>query len=205
MKAPFLLFDLDDTLYPASSGVLKEVNRRIGVFCADFFGIDEDEANRMRQGTHVRYGTTLQWLRICHGMKDPEPYIEAIHPVNIEDFVRPDPALRDFLSRIRNDYVLFTNSPLEHANRTLKALGLHDLFPRIWDLRRLGYRGKPHREAFHRVLGDLGLAPQEAILIDDSTVNIDGFRRMGGGVLPVHELDSTAWTSRLTELLDACS
>lgn len=203
MKAPFLLFDLDDTLYPASSGVLKEVNRRIGVFCADYFGIDEEEANRMRQGTHLKYGTTLQWLRVCHGMKDPEPYIKAIHPDNMVDFVRPDLELRNFLSRIRNDFVLFTNAPLEHAVRTLNALGLDDLFPRIWDLRRLGYRGKPHREAFHRVLGDLGLTPQEAVLIDDSTVNIDGFRRMGGRVLSVHELDSTDWRFRLAELLEA--
>ncbi|MCK5736348.1 MAG: HAD hydrolase-like protein, partial [Spirochaetaceae bacterium] len=168
MKAPFLFFDLDNTLYPPSAGVLQEMNRRIGFFCADYFGIDVVQANEMRRGKHHVYGTTLQWLRVCHGLKDPEPYIQAIHPVNITSFVKPNPALRSFISRISTDYILLTNSPMEHALRTLKALELDDLFPRIWDLRRMGYRGKPYREAYELVLDDLGIKADEALLIDDN-------------------------------------
>ncbi len=72
MNSPFIFFDLDNTLYPASSGVLQEMNRRIGVFCSDYFGINEDDANTMRRGKHALFGTTLQWLRVCHGLLDPE-------------------------------------------------------------------------------------------------------------------------------------
>lgn len=203
MKAPFLLFDLDNTLYPASSGVLQEMNRRIGVFCADYFGVEEDEANAMRRGKHSIFGTTLQWLRVCHGLMDPEPYIQAIHPMDMESFVNPDPALRSYIANLPGEYVLLTNSPMEHAKRTLEALDLSDLFPRIWDLRRMGYRGKPHREAYERVLGDLGLKAAEALLIDDNKANINGFRSLGGRVLPVQDMPISHWMNELTELLRA--
>jgi putative hydrolase of the HAD superfamily len=203
MNSPFIFFDLDNTLYPASSGVLQEMNRRIGVFCADYFGINEDDANTMRRGKHTLFGTTLQWLRVCHGLLDPEPYIKAIHPPNMEDYVNPNPQLRSFISALPEDYVLLTNSPMEHALRTLKALDLIDLFPRIWDLRRMGYRGKPHREAYEMVLGDLGLKAQETLLVDDNTANLDGFLNLGGRILPVQDKPVSHWMNELTELLGA--
>ena len=203
MNSPFIFFDLDNTLYPASSGVLQEMNRRIGVFCSDYFGINEDDANTMRRGKHALFGTTLQWLRVCHGLLDPEPYIKAIHPPNMEDYVNPNPQLRSFISALPEDYVLLTNSPMEHAERTLKALDLIDLFPRIWDLRRMGYRGKPHREAYEMVLGDLGLKAQETVLVDDNTANLDGFLNLGGRILPVQDKPVSYWMNELTELLGA--
>lgn len=203
MDFPFIFFDLDNTLYPASSGVLQEMNRRIGVFCAKYFGISEDEANIMRKGQHHSFGTTLQWLRVCHGLMDPEPYIEAIHPVNIEDFIKPDPQLRSFISTLPKDYVLLTNSPMEHALRTLKVLDLEDLFPRIWDLRRMGYRGKPQKEAYEMVLGDLGLKASETILVDDNGANLNGFTELGGKVLPVHDEPISNWMKKLTLLMGA--
>jgi len=203
MAAPFVLFDLDNTLYPASAGVLPEMNRRIGRFVADFFDVPMDEAERLRRIRPDRYGTTLQWLRICHGLTDPEPFIDAVHPADMAAFVEPDPELRDFLGRLAADFVLFTNSPREHAERTLDALDLADLFPRIWDLRRLGYRGKPHRCAYERVLGDLGLRPQDAILVDDSPANIAGFRNLGGRVLFVDDVPPASWIRDLSAALEA--
>jgi len=179
------------------------MNRRIGIFCAEYFGISVDEANDLRRDKHMIYGTTLQWLRVCHGLKDPEPYIRAIHPENIASFITPDPDLRLFISDLSADYILFTNSPMEHALRTLKALNLEDLFPRIWDLRRLGYRGKPHRDAYRRVLGDLGLRAEETLLIDDNEANIDGFRSIGGRVLPVGDISISQWVGELSMVLEA--
>ena len=201
MNRPFILFDLDNTLYPPSSGILQEMNRRIGIFCAEYFGIDVEEANRMRRDKHKIYGTTLQWLRVCHGLKDPEPYIKAIHPENVYDYVTADPDLREFIANLPADYILLTNSPMEHALRTLKALNLVDLFPRIWDLRRLDFRGKPHRESYEQVLDHLGLTAPEALLVDDSEVNIQGFKSIGGRVLYVGNLSIPEWISRLSGLL----
>lgn len=201
MSASFILFDLDNTLYPASTGVLKEMNRRIAWFVAEYFGVDIQEAEGMRKGKAAMFGTTLQWLRICHGLYDPEPFIERVHPTNMNEWVLPDTELREFLLNLPVDYALFTNAPLEHALRTLDALGVADLFPRIWDLRRLGYRGKPHRESYERILGDLGLQAGETLLVDDNQANIRGFERLGGRVMHVQDTMVSDWKNQLSEIL----
>ncbi len=187
MRHPFILFDLDNTLYPASSGILPEINRRILRFTAEYLNIDEESAEALRSGQTGRYGTTLQWLRVCHGLSNPEPYIRAVHPENLDNYVAPIPALRDMLQNLPGPYALLTNSPREHADRVLEALGIADLFPQIWDLRRLGFRGKPQRLAYERVLGDLGIRSHEAILVDDSPANIVGFEAIGGKTLFVDD------------------
>lgn len=197
----FVLFDLDDTLYHHSTGVLAEIDRRITQFTSQYLGLPAAEADAMRRRTISRYGTTLQWLRVCQDLKDPDVYLRDVHPVNLEDFIPPDPVLRRYLENLPADFVLFTNSPLEHAEKALKALGVEDLFPRIWDIRRLGFRGKPHKEAYLRILGDLGLRPDETVLVDDSLANITGFRNIGGHGIHVGKGPLTDWMAELDSLL----
>ena len=202
MTRPVILFDLDNTLYPPSSGVLPEMNRRITLFVAEYLNVDPEEAFRLRRGKTDLFGTTLQWLRVCHNLGNPDPYIDAVHPDDMENWVDSDPELRSFLSSLPLDYVLFTNSPMEHALRTLNALGLDGLFPRIWDLRRLGYRGKPFRSAYDRILGDLGLKARDALLVDDSPDNLQGFRDMGGATVSTEGKTPAEWMPALAESLD---
>ncbi|MCG8453348.1 MAG: HAD-IA family hydrolase [Spirochaetales bacterium] len=202
MVLPLPLFDLDNTLYPPSCGVLPEIDRRIDVFVADYFGVDLEGSQAIRRGKAAVYGTTLNWLMTCHGLTDPEPYLEAVHPKNLEDFIPQDAKLREFLCSLSSPLVLFTNSPSEHARRALAALGISDLFPDewVWDLRRLQFIGKPRSAAYETILKDLGLSAHQAILIDDSPANLASFQDMGGQVVasggPVQK-----WMSELTSLL----
>ena len=201
MPPPTVLFDLDNTLYPPDSGVMPEMNRRMSLFVADYLGVSVDEAREMRRGKPQVFGTTLQWLRVCHSLHDPTPYIDAVHPADMDNWISVNPKLRTFLEDLPVDYVLFTNSPLEHARRTLSALGIDDLFPRIWDLRRMGYRGKPDRIAYERILGDLGLHPRDALLVDDSRANLDAFSRMGGQVVSAEDRRVEDWMEELADRL----
>lgn len=201
-EKPFILFDLDNTLYSPATGVMKEMNRRMILFTAEYLGVTEEEASEMRREKPLLFGTTLQWLRVCHGMMNPEPYIAAVHPGDIESWIAPDPLLRKSLSSLESDFVLFTNSPLEHADRTLKALGIDDLFPRIWDIRRMGYRGKPQQDSYRRILGDLGLAAGDCILVDDNEANLSAFREMGGHIFPVRDEPVSIWFPLLEAELD---
>ena len=201
MPLPMVLFDLDNTLYPPESGVMPEMNRRMSLFVAEYLGVSVEEARDLRQGKPEVFGTTLQWLRVCHSLHDPTPYIDAVHPADMHNWVSANPDLRRFLEHLPADYVLFTNSPLEHADRTLRALGIRDLFPRIWDLRRMGYRGKPDRIAYERILGDLGLHPRDALLVDDNLANLEAFTRMGGRVVSADGRDAPAWMADLAECL----
>ena len=201
MPVRMVLFDLDNTLYPPDAGGRPEMNRRMSLFVADYLGVSLEEARAMRRGIPEVFGTTLQWLRVCHRLHDPTPYIDAVHPEDMDNWVSADPELRSFLMDLPVDYVLFTNSPLEHADRTLRALGLRDLFPRIWDLRRMGYLGKPDPHAYERILGDLGLHPRDAMLVDDSGANLAAFTRMGGQVVSAEDRNASAWMAELADRL----
>lgn len=189
MDDPFLLFDLDDTLYPASAGVLREIDRRINDFTSRYLDVPPEEAHQLRRGQNLRYGTTLHWLRVKYGFHDTDAYLREIHPRDVTSFVSPDPRLEAMLRSLPNRRALLTNSPGEHAGRILDALHIRHLFPRIWDLQRLGFRGKPHREAYHRVLGDLGLTPSETVLVEDNRTNLDAFIALGGRGVLVDESD----------------
>lgn len=202
MPLPFILFDLDNTLYPAESGLMCEMGRRMSLFVADFLSVDLETAEAMRNTRGAEFGTTLEWLRGIHGLDDPEPYLRTVHPEDVECFVSPDPHLRAFLLSLPNEYALFTNSPLEHAHRTLTALELADLFPHIWDLRRMGFEGKPARAAFELILGDLKLRPDEALLVDDSEDNLAAFQKLGGHILDTNDRNPSSWTVELAECLE---
>ncbi len=197
MDLPTVLFDMDNTLYSPLSGVIPEINRRVTLFVAGFFGVSEEEARVIRQGKSMGYGTTLEWLRDCHNMNEIQEYIDAIHPEDMESWLSPNPHLRSFIQSMPTDYVLFTNSPREHAERTLKALNLDDLFPRIWDFRRLGYIGKPSPLAYERILGDLGKRPEEALLVDDSPANLEAFLRIGGRIVSAVDREPREWAEVL--------
>src|SRR3990170_5408300 len=56
------IFDLDNTLYPASCNLFDQVDRRIGEFMVQFLQIEADEARRLQKQYFRDYGTTLRGL-----------------------------------------------------------------------------------------------------------------------------------------------
>jgi putative hydrolase of the HAD superfamily len=203
MAEPFILFDLDNTLYPADSGLMCEMDRRMTLFVAEYLSMDFETAEANRRAREPRFGTTLEWLRGLHGLEDPEPYLRTVHPADVERLIPPDPGLREFLANLPNGFALFTNSPLEHAQRTLDALGVSDLFSSIWDLRRMGFKGKPSRKAYDLILGDLGLRPSEALLVDDNRDNLEAFSELGGNVFDPGLRGPSSWIDGLAEHMEA--
>ena len=182
-----LLVDLDDTLYPASSGLREEIVRRMTAFVARFLETDEETAAGIRHDLSRRYGTTLSGLIQQFRYTDADEYLAYTHPVEVERFLRPDPALRPALQRVRLPMSILTNSPREHAERILRYLGILDLFVRIYDIRFNDLEGKPHTSLYTRVLRDLGLQAGEVLLIDNRVDYLLGFEKLGGRVLLVEE------------------
>ncbi|MDR2102201.1 MAG: HAD-IA family hydrolase [Treponema sp.] len=179
-----LLFDLDNTLYSSRYGLEKNVSRRIVAYLAQYFGLSPEETARRRRERVPYYGTTLEWLLAEEGFTGIDAYFAAIHPQDEADTLKPDPALRDFLESIPLPKAIFTNSPMEHAVRVLDKLQVRDLFPRIFDIRGNGFKGKPRAEAFYQVLDALGTEPENTFFVDDYPQYIRGYLAIGGkGVL----------------------
>jgi len=179
-----LLFDLDCTLYSARWGLERNVSSRINDFLTGYLAMPREEAWALRKAGVQKggYGTTLEWLRAEQGMDDAETerYFAAIHPENEADALSADPQLRSFLLSLSLPLGILTNSPLEHAQRILGKLGVQDLFPTIFDIRRNGLEGKPSEKVYRRVLAELGVEAPSCLLVDDASAYIEGYRAIGG-------------------------
>jgi putative hydrolase of the HAD superfamily len=167
----FAIFDLDDTLYPRSAGVMQAIGGRIHQYIVERLCLDEETSVRLRQDYLARYGTTMRGL-IAHHQIDPEDYLEYVHQVPLADLLNPAPWLDTTLSEIPAEKVVFTNATREHASRVLQTMGIERHFTRIVDIRDMDYRSKPHPTAYQRLLALLGARPEACLLVDDSARNL---------------------------------
>lgn len=188
MGAPaYLVFDLDETLYPTSCGLMQEVSRRMTAFVREHLGVAEEEAARIRRRLRLKHGTTLTGLMREYGLGVAEEYLFYTHDVPLERYLRPDPELARALVSIRQGKSVLTNSPSEHAEKVLRLLGVREQFEHIFDLRFNQLVGKPDAEVYDRVLGVLGRTPGEVLLIDNHLDYLEPFLAAGGQVLLIQE------------------
>ncbi|MAM67804.1 MAG: HAD family hydrolase, partial [Rhodospirillaceae bacterium] len=56
------IFDLDNTLYRTSPGMLAQIDDLMGSFISDFLNVDRVEARRIQKGYFRSHGLTLRGL-----------------------------------------------------------------------------------------------------------------------------------------------
>jgi haloacid dehalogenase superfamily, subfamily IA, variant 3 with third motif having DD or ED len=182
-----VLFDLDDTLYPESSGMNRDITQRMVRYVANYLGMEYDQALRFRRERAHKYGTTLEWLRAEHGFTDVEDYFAAVHPDGEEYCIQPNPGLAAMLDGMSVHKAVLTNSPSEHANRVLRKLGLEGRFEAVHDIRFNNLKGKPHAEAYRRSCEALGVKVEETLFVDDFPKYVRGFQDIGGRAVLIDE------------------
>jgi putative hydrolase of the HAD superfamily len=182
-EVTYLLFDLDETLYPSSSGIVNEISRRMTRYVSRYLNLDEHSAARIRRDLSRRHGTTLTGLMSEHNFNDPESYLEFAHPIDVERYLHKDPELVATLRSIALPKSILTNAPAEHARRILKYLEIEGFFERIFDIRMSAFRGKPERGVYLRVLAELEREASEVLFIDNRLDYLLGFRQIGGRVV----------------------
>jgi len=182
-----VIFDLDNTLYPASASMEADTVRRMNEYCARLLGLSVEEATALRRERMPNFGTTLEWLMAERGFADPEDYFAYVHPDGEEAAVAYDPGLGPFLDSIRLPKFVFTNAPMEHADRVLGRLGVTDRFERVFDVRFCGLKGKPAASAVDKVLAAIGFPAGDTLFADDVPRYVQGFIARGGrGILVDH-------------------
>ena len=164
------LFDLDNTLYRADSGVFARIDARMTEFVAAFLGVENDAARAVQKTLYREHGTTLNGLIKLHGI-DPEPYLDFVHQIDLSD-LKPNEALAFAIERLPGRRYVFTNGCAHHGGRVLARLGLSHLFHGIWDIRDLGFVPKPEPAAYRSILAQGGFAPGAAAMFDDIARNL---------------------------------
>ena len=179
MEFTTLFLDLDDTLYPHTSGLWEAVGSRIQSYIELRLKVSAEDASHLRAKYLSQFGTTLNGLMHNHHI-DPIDYLDYVHDVPVEDLIPPDPELQTMLSSIAIPRVIFTNAHLEYAVRVLNQLGISDLITQIIDILALDFSNKPNPDAYHRALALAGdPSSEKCLLVDDRYPNLSAAAEFG--------------------------
>lgn len=167
MRFTTLFFDLDDTLYPSSSGLWHAIKDRMNLYMLERLGVSEKDVPVLREQYFKMYGTTLRGLQERHNV-DKEDFLAFVHDLPLKNYLTPNPVLREILRSLPTHNLIFTNADVPHARRVLTALQLDDLFDTVVDVNAVAPYCKPMPESF-AIAMDLANEPdpRKCVMIDD--------------------------------------
>lgn len=178
MPLRYVLFDLDETLYPRHAGVMQQISALMTQYIVERLGLTEEGAHALRRRYWEQYGTTLAGLRANYHI-DAREFLAYVHNLPVEEYLIPNGELDAALGRIPLVKVVFTNASREHAQRVLDVLGIAHHFARIFDIAEVDYACKPNPQAYRRILELLDARAGECILVEDSTRNLAPAKALG--------------------------
>ena len=106
------IFDLDNTLYPASADLFGLMDVRMTAYVARTLGIDDlAEARRIQKGYFQAHGTTMAGLMLEHDV-DPHHYLADVHDIDL-DVLAEDARLARLIARLPVLPVFAPNAELQ--------------------------------------------------------------------------------------------
>jgi len=165
------IFDLDNTLYPPSRGLLAAVDDNIARYIARRTGMNIEESHALRRRLWQTWGTTARGLVEEFGWS-PDDYYSSIYVENVQDFLQEDARLRSVLDSVPVSKAVFTNARPAHAERVLGTLGIRECFEFVVALPD-NLVGKPDPRSFMRLRERIGRELENCILFDDSIAALD--------------------------------
>ena len=171
------IFDLDNCLYPASTGLFELIDERMGAFIGQLLDCDPVQAKRVQKAHFHDHGTTLAGLMREHHV-DPHHFLEEVHSIPL-DRVSRDERLGRGLARLPGRKIVFTNGDEPYARRVLEALGIGERFDELHDIHASELRPKPDEHGYRLLLDRLGVDPSRAAMVEDMAQNLKPAKRLG--------------------------
>jgi putative hydrolase of the HAD superfamily len=165
------VFDLDNTLYPASSDLWPKIDERITLFMTRMFGLDALSLRALQKHYYLRYGTTLRGLMHEHGV-DAEMYLDYVHDID-RSSLAPDRTLAAAIAALPGRKLILTNGSRDHALKTARRLGVDHLFEDVFDIIAADFIAKPEPRAYARFFEKHAIDPTRAALFEDLARNLE--------------------------------
>jgi putative hydrolase of the HAD superfamily len=181
------VFDLDNTLYPASSSLFPQIDQRMRRFIVDLLGLDDHAAHTLQKRYYREYGTTLSGLMQVNGV-DPDHFLSYVHDID-HDVLMPDPRLDAALARLPGRKLIFTNGSERHAEAVLARLGIAHMFEGVFDIRAADYIPKPQPHGYRRLVERFDFDPTQALMVEDIHRNLRPAAGLGMRTLWIREED----------------
>jgi putative hydrolase of the HAD superfamily len=171
------IFDLDNSLYPASANLFELIDVRMGQFIQQLVGCGAEEARRVQKGYFRDHGTTLAGLMKTHGT-DPREFLDFVHDIDLARLTA-DPRLVAAMDRLPGRKFVFTNGDDAYARRVLDRLGLANAFDGLHDIHAMSYVPKPHPGAYRALCDRWAIDPARAVMVEDMARNLHPAKQLG--------------------------
>jgi putative hydrolase of the HAD superfamily len=171
------IFDLDNTLYPASCRLFDQMHVRMGEYVMRRFGVEYAEAKRIQKELYYRHGTTLRGLMVEHG-EAPEAFLDHVHDIDYSPVKSHEP-LQRALKNLPGRKLVFTNGTTGHAKRVMERLGVSDLFEDIYDIVDADHIPKPARGPYDKFVTQFEVDPRTSAFFEDIARNLEVPHAMG--------------------------
>ncbi|HEX8640147.1 MAG TPA: pyrimidine 5'-nucleotidase [Allosphingosinicella sp.] len=171
------IFDLDNSLYPASSNLFSLIDIRMGEFIQRLLACEPGEARRVQKRHFHAHGTTLAGLMREHGV-DPHEFLDFVHDIDLAR-IAADPTLVAALDRLPGRKFVFTNADESYARRVLDRLGLANAFDGMHDIHAMNYVPKPDPAAYSAMCERHGIDPARALFVEDMARNLTPAKALG--------------------------
>lgn len=164
------IFDLDNTLYPASTHLFHQIDARMKAFIAELLDVSAEQAFTLQKHYYRAHGTTLRGLMIHHNV-DPDAFVDYVHDID-HSVLDPSPELAAALHALPGKKFIYTNGSEHHATQVIARLGVADAFSGIFDIRAGRYIPKPDPAPYNAMIAALGVTPARAAMFEDSFKNL---------------------------------
>jgi len=171
------LFDLDNTLYPATCNLFDQIDQRMGHFIEARLRLTPVDARSLQKALFREHGTTLRGLMDRHAVA-PAEYLEFVHDIDLS-VVTASPELERALARLPGRKAIYTNASTAHAERVLARLGVIHHFAGVFDIAAAGYLPKPDPRSYAAAVAALGLEPRRTVFFEDSARNLAPAHALG--------------------------
>lgn len=164
------IFDLDNTLYPASCNLFAQVDKKMTVYIAEFLRVNLDQASKIRKSYYRDYGTTMSGMMTLHDM-EPSEFLEYVHDIDLRG-VPSNPELDKALSKLSGRKIIYTNGTTSHAERVLKQLSIYHHFEETFDIISANYIPKPFPKPYELLIESYQINPSKTVMVEDLIRNL---------------------------------
>ena len=166
------IFDLDNCLYPASTGLFELIDERMGAYIQRLLDCDPIEARRVQKAHFHAHGTTLAGLMAEHHI-DPHHFLDDVHAIALDVCGTTAVPLAGPVAGPK--FVSHGDAPTPAEYRSDRRRRPVRRFARIHS----SELSQAHPHGYALLCERFGIDPAQAVLVEDMAANLQPAKALG--------------------------
>ena len=171
------VFDLDNTLYPHTSNLFTQVDKKMTEYIMNHLDLDFDSARELQKEYYINHGTTLSGLMKFNNV-NPDDFMDNVHAIDYSPIKRCDVLIKALNNMNVKKYVL-TNGTKKHAACVLKRLGLDGAFDGLFGVEDCNFVPKPEAKTYEVFMDKFNVVGNKSVFVEDMPTNLSVPKDLG--------------------------